>query len=366
MKKSLITLAVLAAATNVASAQSSVTIYGLVDAGVVSEHGGKNGSVQKVGSGVGSYSRLGFKGNEDLGNGLSAVFVLEAGFKLDDGTSDVNGSLFNRQAYVGLNSKDLGTLTLGRQYTPFYTTIVTVADPFGAGYAGTAKNLLPVQGNLTRANNTILYVTPSFAGFTAEAAYSAGEQADDNLAGRQWGAAAAYKNGPLNIRAAYNTRNADVAPTLSPAANGSGAGNSQNSIIAANYDFTVVKAFASFGVNKGAISSPYQNGTAYIPSATPTTVAPSTDSRDYLIGATVPLGNGSLMASAIHKDDRNDANRDANQFGVAYSYNLSKRTSAYVAAAKIKNKNGASYTVGNNTDVGSGDRAYNIGVRHSF
>lgn len=362
MKKSLITLAVLAAATNVASAQSSVTIYGLVDAGVVSEHGGKNGSVQKIGSGVGSYSRLGFKGNEDLGNGLSAVFVLEAGFKVDDGTQDTAGSLFQRQAYVGLKSKDLGTLTLGRQYTPYYLTISTVADPFAVGYAGSAKNLLPTAGSLTRTPNTINYTSPSLAGFTGEAAYSTGEQADDNLAGRQWGAAVAYKNGPLNVRAAYNTRNQDVAPTLSPVNGGSGTGNSKNSIIAANYDFGVVKAFASFGANKGNVSSPYPTGAAY----TTVAVLPSADSRDYLIGATVPLGNGSLMASGIHKDDRESFNRDANQFAIGYSYNLSQRTSAYVAAAKIKNKNGASYTVGNNTDAGTGDRAYNIGVRHSF
>lgn len=364
MKKSLISLAVLALAANAAMAQSSVTIYGIVDAGVVSEHGGKNGAVNKVGSGVGSYSRIGFKGTEDLGNGLSAVFVLESGFRVDDGTQDTSGSLFQRQAYAGLVSKDWGALTLGRQYTPLYNTIAAVADPFAVGYAGTAKNLLPVAGSLTRTSNTVQYVSPSFAGVTGEVAYAAGEAADDNEAGRQMGAAAQYKNGPLTARLAYNNRdNRVVTNNIATGVSDHG----RNTILAANYDFTVVKAFASFGVNKGNNSSPYNTAAAYVTS-TAANPAPtgSTDSRDYLIGATIPAGNGSVMTSIIHKDDRTRFNRDANQYAVGYSYNLSKRTSAYVAYARIDNKNGAGYTVGNNTDPGTGDSAYNIGLRHSF
>ena len=100
-----------------AHAQTNVTIYGLVDAGLVSERGGSAGSVTKVTSGIGSQSRLGFKGTEDLGNGLSAIFQLETGVKIDDGALDSANTIFNRQAYVGLKSKDAGTLTLGRQYT---------------------------------------------------------------------------------------------------------------------------------------------------------------------------------------------------------------------------------------------------------
>ena len=366
MKKSLISLAVLALAANAAMAQSSVTIYGVVDAGIVSEHGGKAGAVNKVGSGIGSYSRLGFKGNEDLGNGLSAVFVLEAGFKVDDGTQDVSGSLFNRQAYAGLVSKDFGAVTLGRQYTPFYQTIVTVADPFGAGYAGTAKNLLPVAGSLTRTSNTVMYVTPSFAGVTVEGAYAAGEKADSNSAATQWGLATQYKNGPLTARLAYNNRDNRADGTGFTAANAV-PDHGRNTILAANYDFQVVKVFASFGDNKGNGSSPYNVAAAYV-NGTVARPAPvgSTDSRDYLIGAQIPMGNGTIMTSVIHKDDRNTVNRDANQYAIGYSYKLSPRTSAYAAYAKIDNKNGAGYTVGNNADAGTGSSAYNLGLRHAF
>ncbi|MES2742819.1 MAG: porin [Pseudomonadota bacterium] len=360
MKKTLISLAVLAAASNVAFAQSSVTIYGTVDAGIVSERGG-NASVTKISSGVGSASRLGFRGTEDLGSGLSAVFVLEGGILVDTGASDVAGSIANRQSFVGLKSATAGSLTLGRQYTPWYNTITQVADPFAAGYAGSAKNLMGASGSNVRTSNSLVYATPSYQGFNGEVSYSLGEQAGDNKAARQYGASLGYANGPLNIRLAHNNKNNDAATATLPAADRA---LGRNTMLAANYDFQVVKAFVSYGQNKGFASSPLPNNTNPFGYA----VAPvqSGNSRDGLVGATVPVGSGVIMASYIYKDDRESFNRDANQIALGYTQNLSKRTSAYVAFAKIKNKNGAGYTVGNNTEVGSGDKAFNLGVRHSF
>ncbi|MDB5756656.1 MAG: porin [Massilia sp.] len=153
--------AILGLAAGATSAQSSVTIYGVADAGFVRESGGAAGTVNQITSGVGSASRLGIRGSEDLGGGWSANFLLESGFKIDSGESEVAGAMFNRQAFVGVKSTELGALTLGRQYTPYYLTVSTVADPFGAGYAGNAKNLFPVAGNSTRASNTVLYSSPS-------------------------------------------------------------------------------------------------------------------------------------------------------------------------------------------------------------
>ncbi|MET3132425.1 GBP family porin [Oxalobacteraceae bacterium GrIS 1.11] len=359
MKKTLISLAVLAAATNVAYAQSNVTIYGTVDAGLVSERGGSAGTVNKVGSGIASASRLGFKGNEDLGSGLSAIFQVESGFNVDTGASDVAGSLFNRQAFVGLKSNTVGTLTLGRQYTPWYNTLSQVADPFAAGYAGSAKNLFPASN--IRTSNTVLYVSPSVAGVTGEVSYSVGEQAGSNSAGREWGTAVAYANGPLNARLAYSVRNSDVTTTVPAVSSNLG----RNILLAANYDFNVVKAFVAYGTDKGVNSSIMNNSTNAFGYA----VAPkgSTDSTDALVGVTVPVGPaGTLMASYIRKNDKTDLNQDAQQWAVGYSYAMSKRTSAYTSFAKIKNKNGAGYTVGNNSEAGSGDKAFNVGIRHSF
>ena len=92
----------------------------------------------------------------------------------------------------------------------------------------------------------------------------------------------------------------------------------------------------------------------------------STDSSDLLLGVAVPFGASTVIASYIRKDDKTSLNQDAHQWALGYTYALSKRTSLYSCYARIDNKNGAGYTVGNNTEVGSGDQAFNLGVRHSF
>src|SRR5471032_23022 len=362
MKKSLIAMSVLGAMSSAAFAQSNVTIYGIVDAGIVSERGGV-ANTTKVTSGVGSASRLGFKGTEDLGGGLSAVFVLESGVKVDTGESDVAGSIANRQSYVGLKSTTAGQLTLGRQYTPYYETLRDVADPFALGYAGTAKNLFGVAGNNTRNSNAIVYQSPSIEGFQGEVSYSVGEQAGNASSQRQIGAWAGYSNGPLNVRVAYNARNNDLSAVGATQAVSTDIG--RNALIAANYDFVVVKAFAAYSKDKGTNSSALANTSN--PFGYTVAPAASKDSSVALIGATAPISpNGTLMASYTRKNDKELVNHDADQWAVGYSYALSKRTSTYVAFAKIKNKNGASYTVGNNTEAGTGDKAFNVGMRHSF
>lgn len=341
-----------------AQAQSNVTIYGLVDAGLVSERGGAAGSVTKVTSGIGSQSRLGFKGTEDLGSGLSAVFQLETGVKIDDGSLDSANTIFNRLAYVGLKSKEAGTLTLGRQYTMLYNAMSQVADPFGAGYAGSIKNLFAAKGANTRASNSIVYVSPTIeGGFSAEGLYSLGEQAGDASAGRQFGLGLNYANGPLNARLVYNNKNTDVVGKP-------GVDTSRNTLFAINYDFQIAKAFFAYGADKGPVSAELPVANAYALKVAPTA---SIDSNDMLLGVQVPVTpNDIVMASYIRKNDKTAFNQDADQWALGFSHLLSKRTNLYVAYAKIKNKNGAGYTVGNNNEAGSGDKAFNVGVRHSF
>lgn len=358
MKKSLIAIAVLAATSSAAFAQSNVVLYGIVDAGIVADRGGKDGNNTQLNSGASSASRIGFKGTEDLGGGLSAIFKLETGAKIDKGTLDNdNNRLFNREAYVGLSSKTAGTLTLGRQYTPYYETLRDVGDPFAMGTAGTAKNLFPVASFMTRNDNAVVYKSPDLAGFTAAVSYSLGEVAGDSSATRQVGGSLGYKNGPLNVAVAYNMKNNDTSTIKT-------AGVGHNSLIAANYDFKVVKLFGAYSKDSGLNSAPL-NGPATAFSNT--AFIASQDSTDALIGVTAPVGAaGTLVASYIDKNDKEVANRDASQWAIGYNYALSKRTSTYVAYAKIKNKNGAGYTVGNNTDAGTGDKSFNLGVKHSF
>jgi GBP family porin len=385
MKKSLISIAILGALSNVAMAQSNVTLYGIVDAGITAERGGVKGNVTKATSGAASASRIGFKGTEDLGGGLSAIFKLEAGVRVDSGELDNSSNrLFNREAYVGLSSKTAGTLTIGRQYTPYYEVLRDVADPFALGMAGTAKNLFPVNGfstaglntttaaggvnvnngavNGTRNDNSVVYKTPNFNGFSGALSYSVGEVAGDSSAQRQIGVSGSYSNGPLNVGLAYNNHNND---SYLVKTNKIG----YNTLVAVNYDFKVAKAFFAFGNNQGPNSSTISVDSSYSAASGPYgyAVVPSDKSTNALVGVTVPVGPaGTVLASYTRKDDKQDLNRDADQWAVGYSYALSKRTSTYVAFAKIKNKNGASYTVGNNTEVGTGDKAFNIGVKHSF
>jgi predicted porin len=354
LKKSVFALAAMAALSNFAWAQSGVTISGMVDLGLVHESGGAAGSVNKITSGIENGSRIVFKGYEDLGDGNSALFLLESGFQADTGAMGQGGLLFGRQGYFGLSSKRLGTLTLGRQYTPNYLIMAGVADPFAAGLAGVFSAVFANSG--ARVNNSVKYVTPKYRGVFAEALYGAGEVAGDASAGSAAGAALGYSEGKLNARLGYAWRSNDTAVIK----NG---GSARNILMAMNYDFEVVKMFFAYGVNRGLNSAQLPSANAYGYKVAPVL---SVASNDVLIGATVPVGLGRVILSAVHKDDRSKPNQDATLLAVGYSYNLSKRTDLYVAYGHIDNRSGAGYTVNSAIDIGSGNRAFNLGMRHLF
>jgi len=360
MNKKVIAAAILTASAGAAHAQTNITIYGIADAGFVHESGGVAGSLNKISSGVGSASRIGFRGTEDLGGGTSVVFLLENGHRLDTGEVDAAGTIFNRQAWVGIKGK-AGQLTIGRQYTPWHQALVQVGDPFSTGYAGSSKNLFPDFGTNVRTSNTVVYATPVMQGVTGEVAYSAGEQIGSSKSGRQMGASLGYTSGPLNVRLVYNHKNSDVAAAsgVTPVTRGNGS----NKLLAANYDFKVFKAYLAFSVDKGFNSAPLGNNSNPYGGVAPTA---STDGNEILLGAVVPAGPGNLVVTLQRKDDKTARNQDARSLGVGYLYLLSKRTTLYTVYGAIDNENGAGYTVANNTEAGSGDRAFNLGIRHTF
>jgi predicted porin len=338
-----------------AQAQTNVTIYGIVDAAIVGESGGSAGRQTKITSGAGSASRLGFRGSEDLGGGMSAFFTLETGARIDTGTLDANNTIFNRQALVGLKT-NMGSVALGRQYTPYHNALVEVIDPFRTGYAGTSKNLFPDNGNNVRTSNTVTYASPKVNGFHVDLAYSAGEQSSIS-AGRQYGGAVGYAAGPLALRLVYNARNSDVAAT------GTNRDIGRNVLFGGNYNFKWVTLHAGIGIDKGFNSTPLGNPNNPYGGVAPTA---STDARDLLLGFSAPVGPGTLMFSAMRKNDRTRFDQDASSWGVGYLYGLSKRTGLYAAYAHIDNKNGAGYTVANNSESGTGSTGYNLGIRHTF
>ena len=342
MKKSLLALAVLTAVTGAASAQSSVTLYGKIDLGLVLDSGNASGKSVRVSSGVTGGSRIGFKGVEDLGGGMKAAFQLETGYCADQagGTSQANTStafctgsnaFMGRQAHGDLSGA-FGAISAGRQYSLGFNNLTTI-DPFGTGFAGKVDNLVDNSG--PRLNNSVIYSTPSMYGLTASAEVAFGEQTGNWEAGRETGAALTYASGPVYVGFSfYDLGNAA----------GNGAAK-KNYLLGGSYDFGVVKLHAL---------------------AQKTTGPTSLDVLDLMGGVTVPLAGGNLLASYVRHNDRAISDKDANQIGVGYSYPLSKRTSVYTAFARIKNHNGAAFTVGNATEAGTGNKAFNFGVVHNF
>lgn len=195
-------LGAVAAISFSAQAQSSVTIYGIIDAGItyVDNQGGYK--QYKFADGVNYGNRLGFRGVEDLGGGLRAVFNLEMGFNLKNGTLAQGGRAFGRQSWVGLESTSLGTVSMGRQYD-FVRDYLTQFNygGFASVYAGHQGDYDRISGK--QMDNAVKYVSPSFGGFTVGGMFAFGEQIDNFNRKSQFSLGSGYKNGPLSIGAAY-------------------------------------------------------------------------------------------------------------------------------------------------------------------
>lgn len=347
MKKTLVVLAVTCAWAHAAEAQSSVTLYGKIDLGLVMDSGNAAGKSVRISSGVSGGSRLGFRGEEDIGGGSKVAFQLETGFCADSAANAPNfctggNNFMGRQAHVDLHTA-FGTLVVGRQYSFGYNAASDL-DPFENGYAGQVENtdgrgdyLVDTSG--TRLNNSVAYTTPSFDGLTAGAEMAFGEQTGDWRAGRELGGLIKYDHGPLYATVAYYG-----------VGNGNGQGDARRATTGgATYDFGVVKVH---GLVQKVNGEP--------------TGASRLDALNLMAGVTVPINSGNLLASFVRHDDRSAANQDANQWGVGYVYALSKRTSVYTAYAHISNRNQAGFLVGNATDDGTGDKAFNLGITHKF
>ena len=346
MKKSLLALAVLTAASGAAFAQSSVTIYGKVDLGMVYDAGSAAGKSVRLSSGVTGGSRLGFKGVEDLGGGTKFAFQLETGYCADSAAGAPNfctgsNNFMGRQAHGDLTGA-FGALSAGRQYSLGFNNLATI-DPFGAGYAGQANNVTDVaHGSIylvdpsgIRLNNSVTYSTPNTAGFTASVEASFGEQTGNWEANRETGAGLTYASGPAYAGVTYY----DLG-------NATGNGAAKKVLtFGGSYDFGVVKIH---GLGQKV-------------------TGPSTlDYVSIMGGVTVPVGPAILMASYIRHNDRAATNSDASQFGIGLQYPLSKRTSLYTSFARIQEQHGAAFLVGNATDLGTGNKAFNAGVVHNF
>ncbi len=347
MKKSILAgAAALSLLAGSAAAQSSVTVYGRIDLGLVLDGGGAGKSV-RISSGVTGGSRLGFKGVEDLGDGYKASFQIETGFCADSSAGAPNyctgGNFMGREAHGDL-SGPFGVLAAGRVYSLDFLTLA-VADPFATGLAGDSQNLFGDKST-SRLNNAVHYTTPSLGGLTATGEIAMGERTGDLKAGRETGGALAYVQGPLY-----------ASLTALQQDNTNGIGVSRKNIeIGATYDFGVVKVY----------------GLVERATGNPSGAVRPLDAIDLLCGVKAPVAGGSLLASYIRHDDRTartapgGGDRDASQWALGYMYPLSKRTSVYSSYARIRDEHGAAYTVGNASEAGTGNQSIDVGVMHNF
>lgn len=360
MKKSLVALAALAV-VGAASAQSTVTLYGIVDMGVSalrdtnstatpSTELNKNG-MKSVLSG----SRLGFKGTEDLGGGLNANFLLELGITPDEATFS---GLLNRQSYVGLTG-GFGGVTLGRQYTPYFN-VQAAMDLYGNI---DAPGYIVALHNRARASNAVTYSTPNFGGFagafqiaSGEAAVAPGAQASGN----SFGLSAVYAKGPLVAGIGYDSvTNPQAAfAGLTQITNGAdvyrfgGTTSSDVNVWAAgaSYDFTVVKASLAYSA-----LTDNQNATAANTNAK--------SSKGWNLSVAAPFGAvtviGNLGRGNITQTAAGSGDLTYTGYQLGANYSLSKRTTAY-AVYGYDDVTAAAVT---------GDitrRQASVGIKHTF
>ncbi|MFL9926338.1 porin [Herbaspirillum lusitanum] len=327
------------AVKSVGGGSSSVTIYGVADMGITREGGGPGGTVYRMTSGGMSGSRIGFRGIEDLGGGLAAIFGMEAGVYMDTGASAQGGVLFGRQSYVGLTGKG-GELTMGRLYS-FMDKHLARVDPFVTNSPAQMDNLL-VKGYTVRAENGVKYVTPSMNGVKVGVMTGLGEVAGDFSAKRYLGGVLSYENGPLYVGVAHQNLNTLSATNVK--------GKNNKTLFGGSYDFKVVRMHLGYAINK-----------------TTEGAATTEDTRDYALGASVPVfGTDHVLADVVFRKDRSSTSNNARMYGVGYLHALSKRTSLYTVYARVSNTNKAAYTIAPSAAGGAGTNALMLGVRHIF
>jgi len=361
MKKSLLALAVLGAFAGAASAQSSVTLFGVVDLNLryIDNAAGSQYQMNQDGN---ASSRLGFRGVEDLGGGMNASFWIEGAVNPQNGTA--TGQTWQRRQTVSL-SGGFGEVRLGRDYTATFWN-ATIFDPFGTNGIGSSGNLyliapaLPAggaYGTLVRANNMVGYFLPSgiAGGLYGQAQLAAGQGSNGN---KYFGFRLGYASGPFNVAGAWGRTQVTggVPGVTAPFGLGDSSGTNWN--LGGSWNFGVVMASAYYG------NLTYQ----------------ALDQSNWYIGLQAPIGlwtlkgsYGQVSRSGIEPYAVGWDNQSAWQLALGATYDLSKRTALYGTYSHLSNSDGARFVVGAMNGFAGGGGAANetsqgfeVGVRHSF
>ncbi|KAH0442659.1 hypothetical protein KCU90_g1678, partial [Aureobasidium melanogenum] len=387
LNKKVLTAATLAVFASAAHAQSSVTLYGLIDAGISYVNNSKTATghdnLVKYDDGVAQGSRWGLRGTEDLGGGLKALFVLENGFNSGNGTLGQGGALFGRQAYVGLSQNNVGSLTFGRQYS--FST-----DYLGGNYSTGGQT---VAGNYayhindvdqltsSRINNAVKFSSANFAGLTFGAMYGFSNQAGAFAGAPATGTTAApvagssrayslgvnYANGPFGIGAAYTDIRYPSQAT--PAFSTSIANVTTGSV----RDLRTFGVGGRYSIGAATLWALYTN-THFTPvTGGSTTFAAYEAGAKYAFTPALTAGAGYTY---MHLSGANKGHW--NQADLSVDYALSKRTDVYalgiyqIAAGRngtqdLQAQIGSSTSYFNTSGTGSDNQlAFRVGIRHKF
>lgn len=350
MKKTLLALAAMTAFVGAAQAQSSVTVFGVVDLNVRhQDNDGSDGTITSLSNGGNATSRLGFRGVEDLGGGLKGAFWLEGEVRADDGNA--SGWNWQRRSTLSLIG-GFGEVRLGRDYTPTYWNH-SAFDPFGDVGVGAQTNLItpltvgsgstrwddPFNSGaktLKRASNMVSYFLPAMGGVYGQLSAAAGEGTTGN---KYYGGRIGYAGGPFDVAVAYGVTK--ETGTMTDDLTG---GN-----IGASWDFGMAKLMLQY--------HQYEYDDA--------------DLKNAMIGAAVPFGAMTFKISyGLSRVDYGAGDDDAQQLALGLVYDLSKRTAIYATASMIDNDSPLRFvtsTSGSSVTGGGNDsKGYEIGVRHSF
>jgi len=327
-----------------ASAQSNVTVYGIVDLFV--QYGKGDGTQTAIQSGGVSGSRFGLKGSEDLGGGLQAKFQLESGILADTGANASTTSFFNRQSWVGLSSATWGTVSAGRQTIPQYDILDTF-DTFGTGVGSASSS--DIVSTTSRANNSVKYTAPTVAGFSGVALVGLGETppsattSGDNA--NVYALGGTYVAGPFSAGVALNV--------FKQASNAQA--DAHYTMLAAAYDFGMAK------INGVVQRVRNYSGTDGL------------NRNEVMAGVSVPLTTANTVSAAFGRvSTSGNSELNASQWTLGATHVLSKRTSFYGVLSGIDNGTLTSYTTtaangqGPATKAGKDVTSLQVGIRHAF
>lgn len=326
-------------------AQTSVTIYGTADAAIVHSSNQRGNSNTYMNSGNLNASKLGFSGSEDLGGGGKAIFTLEQGFSINTGAQSDASKAFNRQAFVGLSDARYGTVTLGRQYTPYWRYVGGLG-PTGVltGATGAHPGDLDGLDTTIRISNSLVYASPVIAGFQAGALYGFGENAGAISAGNSFSTALRYDYNALSVALGYlklNNNNLKGFAQWDPnVTSGSYAQSPVNAGYASARSVQMIAAAARYSVSDSLMLGLNFSNVQMAPGAASLFTHQATFNTAGLI-STYKLTTAVTLAAGYSYTRESAANGISDparyqQFSFEQTYDFSKRTALYFLEAYQK------------------------------